>query len=104
MPSEVSAYQSAKPATSSSARQTKSGACLRPPLPEPLADRIGLEHLRSQRGPDAAVQLEEARREADFRDVARPWQVDGELPDGARPRTRREEHDAIRERDRFLQI
>src|SRR5713226_6650937 len=90
MPVSVSTCQARNATASSRTRQTSSGARRRDrptALPEPLADGIGLEHLRAQRGPEAAVHFQEARGQADLGHVARPGEVDAELAD--RPRARR---------------
>src|SRR4051812_24508962 len=54
-------------------------ACKRPLL-DP-GSRIAFEHFVFHRMPDVLVELEETRREADFRHIARTWQVDPEFAD-----------------------
>ena len=53
---------------------------------------------------DDEVKLDEPRRETDLRHVAGTRQVDRELADGAGGGAGRKHDDAIRERDRFLEI
>src|SRR5437763_1339596 len=59
---------------------------------------IAFEHFFLHGAPDEAVQLHKPRREADFRHVARPRQVDGVLADRPGFRSRRKHHDAVGER------
>src|SRR5437762_13421101 len=79
-PVRVSTCQTQKSAASSSTRPTSSRSV-------PLALCISREDLRLEQFPDLAVQLEEPGRQAHFRHVARPGEIDGELADGARLRT-----------------
>src|SRR6266446_634004 len=66
--------------------------------------RIALENLVFHRAPDQAMQLDEARREANLRHVAGAWQVDLVSADRPRRGTRRQHDYAVRERDRLLQV
>src|SRR6267143_3051080 len=65
---------------------------------------IAFEDLFLHRVPDLRVQLDEAWRQPDLGDIARPRQVDGEFADRVRLGAGREHPDAIRQRDRFLQV
>src|SRR5215213_2753858 len=60
-----------------------------------LLPGIALEHFGLHRAPDQRVQLDEARRKTDLRDIARPREVDLELADRMRLRTCRKHHHAI---------
>src|SRR5689334_23338818 len=62
----------------------------RPTRASPLALRIALQHFGFQHVPDGFVQLDEARRQANLRDIARPRQVDGEFTDRMRRRAGRQ--------------
>src|SRR5688572_31049603 len=65
---------------------------------------IALQHFFLHRTPDQAVQLDEARRQADLGHVARPRQVDDELADRVRFRAGGHHHHAVGERDRLFQV
>ena len=69
-----------------------------------LALRIALQHFRFQHVPDCFVQFDKARQHPDLGNVARPRQVDRELADRMRRGPRRQHDDAIRQRDRLLQV
>src|SRR4051812_45767821 len=66
--------------------------------------RITFEHFLFHRLPDFGVQLNEPWRHADFRNVARPRQVDRKLADRAGGRARGKHDHAIGQRDRFFEI
>src|SRR5437879_13604262 len=65
--------------------------------------RIALENLVFHRAPDQAMQLDEARREANLRHVAGPCQVDLVSADRTRRGSRRQHDNAVREPRRRLQ-
>src|SRR5947199_6687323 len=70
----------------------------------PLLARIALQHLFLHGMPDEPMELDEARREADFRDI--PWarQIDLKLADRPRLRAGRKDDHAIGQRDRLLEV
>src|SRR6516165_2423944 len=106
-PGVVSKYQTTKTTTRSANCQTRSlsierSLTARPSCRELLA--VPGKHFFAQHRPDRLVQLDEARRRAHLGDVARPRQVDRELADRMRRRTRGEADDAVAERDRLVEI
>src|SRR5215831_17977564 len=111
-PGSVIAYQKTKtPASSRTwyrAKRPRDGrrlALLVPCSPLLLAGSgIAFQNLVLHLVPDLRVQLDEARREADLVDVARPRQVDRVLTDAVSPWPRREHDHPVGERDRLLQI
>src|SRR5947207_7085313 len=62
---------------------------------------VALQHFFAQHVPDGLVQLDEARRDAHFGDVARAFEIDTELADGMRGRPGRKHDDAVAHRDRL---
>src|SRR2546425_4987741 len=78
----------------------------RRPLPALLSllPGIAFEHLFLHRAPDFRVNFYEARRQADFGDIARARQVDRIVSDRMRRRTRGKDHYPVGQRNRLLEI
>src|SRR5487761_2263922 len=93
----VSAYQTKKHTASTISWYSRS-------LTLALLLDITLQHLFLHGVPDLRMQLEEARRQAYLRHVARTLQIDPVLADGVRFRSRRQHHHAIGKGDRLLQV
>src|ERR1700716_772296 len=64
---------------------------------------IAHEHLVPQVVPDLLIDPRELRQEADLGNVARPWQIDA-IDTFDRPRAGGDDDDAVRERDRLLEV
>src|SRR5664279_1879270 len=90
-PGVVSRCQTTKTARSRPACQKR--RCFIASRRELLA--VARQHFFAQHRPDRLVQLDEARRRADFGHVARPRKVDRELADRMRRRPGREADDAV---------
>src|SRR5471032_115499 len=65
---------------------------------------IVLQHFFLHGAPDLLMEVEEGGRHADLGHVAWPGKVDPEVADRMRAGSGRKNHDAIRERDRLLEI
>src|SRR5207245_10646731 len=78
----------------------------RRPLPALLSllPGIAFEHLFLHRAPDFRVNFDEARRQADFGDIARARQVDRIVSDRMRHRARGKDHYPVGQRNRLLEI
>src|SRR5436190_5100412 len=93
----VATYQKARKAMNSPNCQRRSA------LLELLLG-IALEHFILHGAPDQGMQLDEARREADLGDVARPRQIDGEFADRMRLGSCREHHHPVGKRNGLLEV
>src|SRR6266403_5873505 len=94
----VATCQIASSTTNSTTCQKRRAALLLPLL------CIAFENLVFYRAPDQAMELDEARREANLGHVAGTRQVDLVTADRPRRRSRGQHDHAVRERDRLLEV
>ena len=87
-----------QPASSAAAISSRPSRIM-PPLPP-----VGAQHFVAQHGPDLAFQFLEMPGQADFGNVARARQIDGEFGDRARGGAGGQHHHAVGQADRLLQV